>query len=228
MAEKQSEMWWRDAERLVSLGSRHYLSGSFLQARAQFQIALSFHRRARCRLGEANCIWLLGRVHQALGELPQAQACYEQALPLYRQEADRQAEANCLRNLGDVHLSLAGYPQARAQYEPALVLCRELEDRVGEAHCLHGLGRTHWMLAEFSQAEQRFRETLALYRHMGYDYFVADTCNQLGLLSKSEGNRRDALRYTEAAAELFEEMGVEHLAEACRARAEAWRAELGA
>ena len=45
----------------------------------------------------------------------------------------------------------------------------------------------------------------------------------MGYLCASEGNREAAIGWMEQAAQGFEEIGVAHLANAARERAEAWR-----
>jgi tetratricopeptide (TPR) repeat protein len=122
---------------------------------------------------------------------------------------DRPEEASAILSLGDVHLRLDEYGLARERYEEALPLYREIGARLGEANAVTRLGDVHLSLDEgrHDDAEALYRQALGINQAIGNRHGLAHTMAMLGRLAAARGQKDDARRLLEEAAQAFEAMG---------------------
>jgi len=168
----------------------------------------------------------LGHILREQGQ-PECVAAYQEAVPLYQHIGDRPAEANAAFNLGHAYKNipaLRDLAQAERWYRRSLELRAE-GDRLGRGKCHNQLGAVAYecfneaRAAKQPKAElERYLNAAAAFHRQALDLTPPDavddlavTHNQLGLIYADAGDLdralhhyREAVRYTEAAGNLYQ------------------------
>ncbi len=109
--------------------------------------------------------------------------------------------AEMLKVLGNVYLQLALYPEALKLHEKALAIRRTLSDEPSWelAESYRRVGQTLHKTAEYEKARPFLERALAMHESRGDEPAMASTLNDLGNLSRAEGDLEGAERLLERA-----------------------------
>ena len=206
----------RLAEILEQLGEAHLSFKDKGAAVPFFREAAQMYRDLGDRKREAEFLTALGEAYVRSYQWALAPDCYEQALLIYKEIGARLGEANTIQALGDVHMSVAQYEQARRRYEEALPIYKEIGARLGEANTIKALGDAHMSVDQYEQARQHYEIALAISREIKDRYTTAWTLYRLGLAFAAEQQANRAEQVWHEALALFEAIGIEKGAQACR------------
>ncbi|HEY7215378.1 MAG TPA: serine/threonine-protein kinase [Thermoanaerobaculia bacterium] len=112
--------------------------------------------------------------------------------------------AEMLKVLGNVYFQLALYPEALKLYEKALAIRRTLSDEPSWelAESYRRVGLTLHKTAEYAQARPFLERALAMHESRRDEIAMASTLNDLGNLSRAEGDLAGAQRLLERAVTL--------------------------
>jgi DNA-binding SARP family transcriptional activator len=180
--------------------------GSWREATALHQTAVTAAHELGDRFGEADALLSLGRAYEAAGDYPAATARCELALAIYRELGDQQGEANALHVQGHLLQLTNDYPAGAARQEHALVAYRKLGDKLGEANSLWELGRLRLMTADAVTAADLASSALALYRQLGNRLGEANTLWDLARARRLAGSSSDAADLVADALVIYQEL----------------------
>ncbi len=112
--------------------------------------------------------------------------------------------AEMLKVLGNVYFQLALYPEALKLYEKALAIRRTLSDEPSWelAESYRRVGLTLHKTAEYAKARPFLERALAMHESRGDELAMASVLNDLGNLSRAEGDLEGAQRLLERAVTL--------------------------
>jgi len=175
------------ARALLGLGAANFHLSRYVQARDQYEEALSIYQRSRDRTGEARALNNLAAIELRLGDNELAADRHEQALALYRQVGDRTGEARALNGLGVVEQLLGRYELGAEHHELALELIRASGNRTDEGLALILLSAAEWRLGRLAPAAEHCRQALALFRQAGDPQGEARALDGLGVVHTSLG-----------------------------------------
>jgi DNA-binding SARP family transcriptional activator len=180
--------------------------GSWREATALHQTAVTAAHELGDRFGEADALLSLGRAYEAAGDYPAATARCELALAIYRELDDQQGEANALHVQGHLLQLTNDYPASAARQEHALLAYRKLGDKLGEANSLWELGRLRLMTRDAATAADLASGALAVYRQLGNRLGEANTLWDLARARQLAGSSSDAADLVAAALVIYQEL----------------------
>ena len=181
--------------------------GSWDQAAALHQTALTAARHAGDRRGQADALNQLCIVQVLSGDIPAGTANQRQALALYRDLGDRLGQGDALHSLGLVHERTDDYPAAAASFEQALTLYREAGDLAGQGDSLSSLGFVQLLAADFRAAAANLKRALALFSDLGDRFGQSLALSSLGGLQTLTGDYLLAGVSLQRALELCRDLG---------------------
>ncbi|MCZ2151862.1 MAG: CHAT domain-containing protein [Bryobacterales bacterium] len=177
----------------------------FQAARAAFEEALEWNRRAGDARWEALTLYGLGRVELDSANYEEAIRYLERTLIPLSQLNDAHEQARVLHHIGVTCWLTGESPKAMEYYERALALRRN--DPAGTAYTLYGMGAADWSMGEYQDALDHYQRALRAWRELrsapdpgGLNARgEANTRNSLGLVYAALGSQGMALEQYEAA-----------------------------
>ncbi len=148
---------------LLKLGELHLKLGEFDAALDYSRSALTLHRQANDRRGEAIALSNIARVRQARGELDLALGLSLEAWEILRKLRFPRAEANLLRNLGSLYVDQGQSAEAKRYFRQAFDLYRQVGDPTGEAESLLGVAIAERQRGELTAALEASQEALEIF-----------------------------------------------------------------
>jgi class 3 adenylate cyclase/tetratricopeptide (TPR) repeat protein len=198
----------RAADALVGAGDR-------ARRRMESRSAIHHYERALALAGpedrwdvrEARALAGIGEARYWLGEYPAATEALDHAVELGTSTRDAYALALAMRFLGDIAINVEGdLDKAEGLLDGSLAAARELGDPWAIVRTLLFAGWVPWTREDLSGAEAIFRR--ALEEADPEDGWArARALNSLSITKDSMGNLAEALRLSEEATALAEEMG---------------------
>jgi Tfp pilus assembly protein PilF len=129
-----------------------------------YQQALSLHRSAGNRNGEASTLNNIGVIHRVKGEHERALEIYEQVLRIRRELKDVSGEATTLNNMGRVFRLTNQIDLAMEYYKQSHGLLKQVGDKVNEASILSNMAMLHIEAQRWDEAERVLIETVEIDR----------------------------------------------------------------
>jgi len=207
--------WDGQAATLNQLGNTYCLLGQHSRAIDYYQQSLETARKIGTLQGKANVLGNLGSVYFSLGQHQQAINFYQQSLEIARKMENRQIEANALGNLGNAYCLLGQHSQAIDFYRQSLEIDREIKNLRGEAASLNNLGWLYRLLGQYPKAIDLFQQTLEVARKIGDNRSEAYPLLNKALVLEKLGDISGARSHYEAAEAIFNDLGLQDLAEQC-------------
>lgn len=189
------------ARTLSNLGLVYNSTGKYLQAREQFQMAMSLrqdqlpdnHELIAASYNNLGLVYSQIDVDQAIDYYEKASAIYEK---LHGKDHPKMAVANT--NLGMAYLSLELYGDAINYLETALAIGNKINPQptASKAFVLSNLGYTYTKLNQKDVAMEFYQKALAMYvaSHGKKHPDIAATYNLIGNILQSEDKFDEALK----------------------------------
>jgi tetratricopeptide (TPR) repeat protein len=179
----------------------------FSEAERLFSISLGVWRSRGQRPEEAATLHELGNIALLRRRSDEAENWYTKSLAIKRDVGDRRGEAQTLHQLGIVEQERRHLPQAEGLYRRSLAIEREVGDRPGEAETLHQLGLVALACGILDEAERYFTGSLTIKREVGDRPGEARTIWAMARLAEAKGDLNLAIKRSEKAVAMLEEMG---------------------
>ncbi|MBM7844021.1 tetratricopeptide repeat protein [Herpetosiphon giganteus] len=144
-----------------------------------------FHQKSAVLTDLANC-------HRDQGQFTEAKRCYEQGLEIDKTLDDLHSQGVDLELLGTLALQQRQYAEATQKYDAALEIYQQLNAPSAEATIYHQLGRVAEEQQDWPNAEQHYRQSLAIHEGLRDSIGVAQTCNNLAIVTESAGKPSEA------------------------------------
>jgi tetratricopeptide (TPR) repeat protein len=191
--------------------------GVVYSALDEYRRAIEFHQQSLAIAreiddprGEGDALGELGSAYLSLGEYRHAIELHQQRLMIAREIGDLRGEGDALGQLGVAYSALDEYRRAIEFQEQYLIIARELGDHRREGIALGNLGNTYYALGEYRRAIEFHEQYLVIARELGdrggEGIALLDSASALGKM----GNRDEAIRRTQAALEIFEQIESPH------------------
>jgi len=204
-----------EANIIGNLGNISYWMGDYGEAIELYQKSLTIEREIGNSLGEATSLGNLGLVYQAIEQYDQAIVLLKENLKISQNIGDICGEARSLGNIGNTYILLNQYENALPFCKKTLELFRQINDRQGESTALGNLGIIYGELGHYEDSisfHQQYLETAhEIGDRRGQAYALS---NQADVLWKL-GQISEARSHYEAAQAIFNDLGLEDLAEQC-------------
>ena len=137
--------------------------GTFEEAKAAFEEALSCARLHDLPEPEANALNQIASIFALQGDAPSALKFLEQAGTLFERLGQKKMWANVLTNAGSIYRDLSEYQDALVSLRKAYDILKECDpDSRSAAMNLQDLGLTYVALGKFGRAETFYKEALAI------------------------------------------------------------------
>jgi tetratricopeptide (TPR) repeat protein len=161
------------------------------------------------RAAELSPLMLLGLTHNSIGEYSAAEERFREALTLAHEIKDNESAAIAHHHLGQA-LERRGFSyEAIENYEQAQRLFCGLGEHAKEGKVVYDMALAYSRLKETGSAIQNLEMVLNTARKNGHKLEEANALANLALVYGSK-NKREAIRCSEQASELFKELGYRH------------------
>jgi tetratricopeptide (TPR) repeat protein len=152
---------------------------------------------------------LLGLTHNSIGEYSAAEECFRETLTLAHEIKDNESAAIAHHHLGQA-LEHRGFSyEAIENYEQAQRLFCGLGEHAKEGKVVYDMALAYSRLKETGSAIQNLEMVLNTARKNGHKLEEANALANLAAVYGSK-NKREAIRRSEQASELFKELGYRH------------------
>lgn len=165
-------------------------AGEFDNAIAYFQRSLALWEQAGDPRMIAVRLGNLGVPLRKLSKFAEAIACYERSIALFETVQDRVQQAMMRINLGNVYLVQQQPARALELYLLAEPPLRLAQDELNLALLTMNLGIAQRDLQHFSVAEQTLLAAIDGWQHLGNNYFLVNSLDELGLVYLQQGHHR--------------------------------------
>ena len=186
--------------------------GRYAEARQTAHAVLPRARAVGLRRSEAATLNEIGNHAINEGDFGLAIQNLEQALALHRQAGDRGNESGTLANLGFAAMTLGDYATAQQQFTQALVLSAAIGQRKNEGLIRVNLALVLLNLEQPAAAEAQVRQALDLLRATGDRWGEAAALRVAGQATQALGDASAANQLLRASRDLFDQLGLPHLA----------------
>ena len=186
--------------------------GRYAEARKAAHAVLPRARAAGLRRSEAATLNEIGNHAISEGDFGLAIQNLEQALALHRQAGDRGNESGTLANLGFAAMTLGDYATAQQQFMQALALSAAIGQRKNEGLIRVNLALVLLNLEQPAAAEAQVRQALDLLRATGDRWGEAAALRVAGQAAQTLGDVLTAGELLRASRDLFDQLGLPHLA----------------
>ena len=181
--------------------------GNYIEAAAQFDVALQTCRQIGLRYAEARLLGQSGDNELNLGALTASYERHTQALKLYQEIGDQEGIATSLDTMGLLLTFLARPVEAQKHYQEALALHRAIHDQRGEGYVLTHLGYLLIEQQAWPQAAAVLEQALALRRARVEEGLLLDTLAAYALVVATR-DQAAALPYVDEILDWLTEHGV--------------------
>ena len=182
------------------------------EARVEAPVVLARSRAAGLSRIEAAILNEIGNHAVGDGDFESAIKHLDQALALHRQAGDRGNESGTLANLGFAAMTLGDYAAAQQQFMQALALSAAIGQRKNEGIIRINLGLVLLNLAQPEAAHGQVRQALDLLRVTGDRWGEAAALRVAGQAAQALGDGVAASELLTASRDLFDQLGLPHLA----------------
>jgi tetratricopeptide (TPR) repeat protein len=190
-------------------GIAYTSSGNYHQALESLKLALKLAR-------EEGLDRSLGYIHNGIAMVYGRLTDYTRALEHFRQSLesfealqDSVGQAIVLNNAGTVYLALRDLNPAFESFSQSNNLAMAINDVRSQAYSLSNLGEVLHLQEKPREAEEYYIHALELSRILGDRYLEANILSSIAALqiTKSDGDFEIALKFSQQAMEIAEEMG---------------------
>ncbi|WP_214102600.1 ATP-binding protein [Acrocarpospora catenulata] len=196
---------------LINLGALHRRTGRHEEAADhQLQAAAVFAELGDLRL-QGYALGNLGALCTLLGRYQEALTHLRQALANCVACGDPGGEGSALAAMGAAFLRLERHPEALDHLHRALALSRQTADRGLETETLNTLGETLHALRQNDAALARHRTARTLAEQTGDQYETARALDGIARVQDTIGHPTRARRHRDAAAAIYQRLGVRPL-----------------
>jgi tetratricopeptide (TPR) repeat protein len=181
-----------------SLGNRGYAlqgRGHLAEAWELHTEALSLHRRAGSRKGEAIDLGNFGVIELNRGNLEPSLSYFLQALEIHRSIRNPEGEADQINNAAIVERLMGDLDGALARHLEALTIYRNLHSPRGEASQYANLGNVYHSMKRLDDAVEHQKRALNAYRKLELPEGQAKCLANLGLIAEEQGEMEEALKH---------------------------------
>ena len=196
------------AQRFMNLGRL----GRYVEARAAAPVALARARAADMPPTEAMILNEIGNYAVDVGDFEAAIEHLEQALALHRRVGNRVNESGTLANLGFVAMTLGDYASAQQLFMQALSLSAAIGQRKNEGIIRINLALILVNLGQPAAAQGHAQQALALLRAAADRWGEGAALRVAGQAAQALGDGAAAAALLAASRELFDQLGLPHLA----------------
>ena len=186
--------------------------GRYAEARQAAHAVLPRARAAGLRRSEAATLNEIGNHALSEGDFGAAIENLEQALALHRQAGDRGNESGTLANLGFAAMTLGDYATAQQQFMQGLALSAAIGQRKNEGLIRVNLALVLLNLEQPAGAQAQVRQALDLLRATGDRWGEAAALRVAGQAEQALGDAAAATQLLRASRDLFDQLGLPHLA----------------
>lgn len=157
----------------------------------------------------------LGESYGANGQGPESVQAYSMGLEKAREHKDIELEGALLQALGAVYSTptkLFDYKKALEYYEQALIVFEQIGCMRDVYHTLNVLGGAYLNAGNYEQALEYYQRDLEMATRVGNK--TAEACSRMfiGRVYRTRGDYEQALEYFTCALELYQQPGVDDLA----------------
>jgi len=189
------------------LGSALDSLGRRIEARHQYELALTCARACGDRACQANVLAGLAALDRREGRMSEARAGHAEALVLARQLNDAATECAALNGIATVDFDQGRLDDARASYESALTRARDAADLGWQCGSLANLGMLYANVGRMDEAGRCFEQSLALARQLGDRQREGNNLCNLGMLHLVQHRLDEAIEALEQALAVARELG---------------------
>ena len=173
------------------------------------QKSLFIAKHVNNRAAELSPLMLLGLTHNSIGEYSAAEERFREAATLAHEIKENESAAIAHHHLGQA-LEHRGFSyEAIEHYEQAQRLFCGLGEHAKEGKVVYDMALAYSRLKETGSAIQNLEMVLNTARKNGHKLEEANALANLALVYGSK-NKREAIRCSEQASELFKELGYRH------------------
>jgi tetratricopeptide (TPR) repeat protein len=188
-------------------GEVHQLRGSYPEALADFEHALTLARQSGERRLEAHLEQRVGFIHHRELRLTEAEEHFSRAVPLARETGDRRTLGLSLLDLANVGWDRGAIVLEDPRLPEGITLLRQAGDLSGVARGLNLLAMGHFAAANGAEAIAAVEQALTAARQAGDKSKEATSISYLSVIHAYWGRYPEALRYGEEAYALAESIG---------------------
>jgi len=189
------------------LGSALDSLGRGIEARQQYELALSRARACGERVCQANVLAGLAALDRREGRMSEARTGYAEALILARQLNDAAIECAVMNGVATVDFDQGHLDDARASYETALTRARDAADLGWQCGLLANLGMLYANVGRMEEARRCFEQSLALARQLGDRQREGNNLCNLGMLHLVQHRLDEAIEASEQALAVARDLG---------------------
>ena len=182
------------------------------EAHGESSRALLLSREAGDKGTEGTILNEMGMRANELGDHGAAIECLAQALARHREVGNRNNEGGTLTNLGYAALMLGDYEAASAQFVQARDLFAKIGQRQNEGITLINLGIARLNQGQPADSKAHARQALQILRAAGDRWAEGAALRLIGQAALALDEADAAVEYLQASRDLFEGIGMPHLA----------------
>lgn len=208
----------------LGLGRIHLVLREWDAARALLEESLATARLRRLTREHLVALEFLGDYHLERGDHAAAESSFREGLRMaagFAPRSDHVAELS--RRMGELELARGNAAAAVVWLEEALAISRDIHDRREEAIALRTLGEACALLGDAGRARARLGEAMEKLRRLGdrielgkalmsAGTVLADVREETGGPAETGSERRSAILLFRESREIFQSLGVRHLA----------------
>ena len=178
--------------------------GSFEEARATCEEAISLQRSLGDESGLAASLTSLGVIDQFGGDFDRSEESHAESLAIRRRIGDESGVATSLSNLSSVAYGKNDLARAATFGEESLAIYRRLGHESGLAHALTKIGLVAAAEGKYVRAEELFSECLRMQRTVGNTGSTVYSLVNLGAVAHKRGQHELAMARFHEALDLLE------------------------
>lgn len=190
-------------------GRLHELQGSYEQALASLQAALTHYAQTGSQIRQARTIGATGNVYWRLANYTEALSHFRRALAIATNLGDQAHQAVLLSNIGIVYVDLSDYDQALHYYEQALAIDTALGNRAHIARHTHNIARIYRLQEQYIPAIDYFNQALHTAEALGLRRGVSLCLTNMGIVYREMGQYEQAELCYQRALSLSQELGLQ-------------------
>lgn len=172
--------------------------------------ALSLHRRAGSRMGEAIDLGNFGVIELNRGNLESGLSYFLQSLEIHRSIGDLEAEADQLNNAAVVERLQGHLDAALRRHMNALAIYQDLRSARGEASQYANIGNVYHSMGQLDDAVNHHARALTAYRKMEIPEAQAKCLGNIGMIAEERGRMEEALANFREALQLARQSSSRH------------------
>lgn len=181
-----------------SLGNRGYAlqgRGHLAEAWELHMEALSLHRQAGSRKGEAIDLGNFGVIELNRGNLESSLSYFLQSLEIHRSIKNPEGEADQINNAAIAERLMGNLDGALARHVKALTIYRNLHSPRGEASQHSNMGNVYHLMKRLDDAVEHHKRALNAYRKLELPEGQAKCLANLGLIAEEQDGMKEALKH---------------------------------